>query len=326
MYPCSTCDRHLRESDRLCPFCGTVQVTVTSPGLGALLTVALLGSTACARDPSAEGSTAGTTTTMTTMTTTATESGETSTSTETTISGDGDGDGDDASTTNTINTSGSFYAGPEIDENWDFECDPFAQDCPDGEKCVPYSSTGGVFDANKCVPILGDGQPGEPCDYGGVVESTDDCAGNSFCWTNSDTGVCIEFCQNVPDDPVCPMGLQCTIADGGSLNLCTSPCNPLMQDCSPEFACYWDNLHFSCVPTSENLALGDPCGAINDCAPGLICTDTEFLPNCAGDSCCASSCDLSAPMCPQMGTECAAFFEGDPPPMGLENVGLCVIP
>src|SRR5262245_19219782 len=32
---------------------------------------------------------------------------------------------------------------PELDV-WELiECDPFAQDCPDGQKCVPYGSSGG---------------------------------------------------------------------------------------------------------------------------------------------------------------------------------------
>ncbi len=45
---------------------------------------------------------------------------------------------------------------PEPDQLIINECDPFAQDCPDGEKCVPYGSTGAngndtdQRDARKC--------------------------------------------------------------------------------------------------------------------------------------------------------------------------------
>jgi hypothetical protein len=60
------------------------------------------------------------------------------------------------------------------------ECDPFAQDCPEGEKCVAYASSGGSLDANKCVLINGDAMPGESCMYGGVVEASDDC--NASAW------------------------------------------------------------------------------------------------------------------------------------------------
>lgn len=324
MYPCATCDRHLRDSDHLCPFCGTAQSTVASPYFGTLaLAVALLGSTACARDPgTSDGSTAGTTTTMT-MTTTATESGESSAAETSTATGDGDGDG--ATTNDSISTSGSFYAGPEVDLGFQPECDPFVQDCPDGEKCVPYSFDGEGFDANKCVPITGDGQPGDPCAYGGPLESTDDCGANSFCWASGDVGVCLEFCQGAPDAPTCPEGFQCLIDSDGTVNVCTSSCNPLLQDCSPGYACYWTDTEFSCAATSQDVALGEPCVALTDCTLGLTCVAADLTPNCAGDSCCASYCDLSAPVCGQPGTECASFFDGVAP-AGYEDVGVCVVP
>jgi hypothetical protein len=321
MYPCFLCDRHLREFDRLCPFCGAVQSTVPSPSLGALaLTVALLGSTACARDPGSADATAGTTTSMSSTTISATDSEESSGATSSTS---GDGDGDMTNTTN--NGSVSFYAGAEPDWGWAGQCDPFIQDCPEGEKCVPYASTGEVFDANKCVPVTGDGQPGDPCVYGGIVESSDNCGQNSFCWAEDDAGVCTEFCQGNPDDPSCPMGLECLIANQTTLNLCIASCHPLLQDCEPGFACYFSLDVFNCSATTEDIALGDPCDAVNDCAFGLACLPADVMPDCAGDSCCASYCDLMMPTCPQMGTECAAFFDGVAPP-GYENVGLCVLP
>jgi hypothetical protein len=326
MYPCSICDRHLRDSDRLCPFCGAAQSTVVAPCFGTLaLAVALLGatalgSTACARDSGSDGSTAGTTTstTMTTATETEESSGETETS-----SSAGDGDGD--TTNQTTNTSGSFYAGPEVDFSSTLECDPFAQDCPDGEKCVPYASSGNGFDANRCVVITGSGEPGDVCNYGGMVDATDDCGEDSYCWAVGDVGVCKEFCQGTPDDPMCPDGFECLIDGDGSVNLCTFSCSPLLQDCSPGSACYWALDEFTCVATTEDIALGEPCDAINDCALGLICAPADALPSCAGDSCCASYCDLSMPMCSQMGTDCTAFFEVDPP-IGYEDVGVCIVP
>src|SRR5690242_9848822 len=42
-------------------------------------------------------------------------------------------------------------------------CDSFLQDCAEGEKCVPWSPSGGAWDASKCVPVLGDQAMGEPC-------------------------------------------------------------------------------------------------------------------------------------------------------------------
>ena len=40
------------------------------------------------------------------------------------------------------------------------ECDNWAQDCPDGEKCVPVLGSG---DLTQCVPVTGDGTIGEAC-------------------------------------------------------------------------------------------------------------------------------------------------------------------
>jgi hypothetical protein len=175
------------------------------------------------------------------------------------------------------------------------------------------------------VVITGSGEPGDACHYGGVVEATDDCGPNSHCWADEDVGVCLEFCQGAPDAPMCAEGFQCLIDGEGSVNLCTSSCNPLLQDCSPGFACHWNSLDFSCTATTEEIALGEPCDALNDCALGLACLPGGVMPDCAGDSCCGAYCDLSAPMCEQMGTECASFFEGMPP-VGDEDVGICVLP
>jgi hypothetical protein len=52
----------------------------------------------------------------------------------------------------------------------------------------------------------------------------------------------------------------------------------------------------------------------------------ELMPNCDGASCCASYCSLDAPVCPQMGTACVAFFDPDTAPDGYEDVGICVLP
>jgi hypothetical protein len=325
MYPCSTCDRHLRDSDRLCPFCGTVQLAAVAPCFGTLaLAVALIGSTACARDPGTDGSTAGTTTstsmTSNTSMTSATESGDPA-DTSTSTMGDGDGDGD--MTTDTNNTSGSFYAGPEVDLGGPAECDPFSQDCPEGEKCVPYSTTGGEFDANKCVQVTGSGEPGDACLYGGVIEATDDCGETSHCWGFDGEGVCMEFCQGIPDEPICPEGFQCLIDGNGVVNLCSSSCHPLLQDCSVGFACHFagDTEEFNCGPT-DDVPLGEPCG--DGCAVGLTCLPASMTPDCGADGCCASYCDLSMPACEQVGTQCLSLFVGEPP-AGFEDVGACVV-
>ena len=238
--------------------------------------------------------------------------------------GDGDGDDDGGS----LDSSGFV---PDEDFGAVSECDPFLQDCPEGEKCVPYGSTGGNWDANKCVAVTGSGAAGDTCTYGGVVEATDDCDENTHCWDVMDVdgmaiGVCTEFCTGTADDPVCPPDTSCLIANDGSINMCIQTCDPLLQDCGAGLACFWANNDFNCIFTTQDIPLGEPCGFINDCAPGLGCLSAEVMPNCNGSACCGSFCDLTAADCPQEGTECTEFFEEGMAPPGYEDVGVCIIP
>jgi hypothetical protein len=285
-----------------------------------LAAAAMLGSSACAKDSvSAED-------------TQQTGSSEDSTTTATESSDTGSTEGDTFDSASESNdTSLSFYAGPGPDHGSVSECDPFAQDCPEGEKCVPYGSSGSNWDANKCVPILGDGQPGDPCTYAGPNDATDDCAAESHCWDVMDVdgtyvGVCRKFCTGTPDDPMCPVGTSCLVANQGSITLCLQVCDPFAQDCPDGLGCYWVEHDFHCIFTTSDIPLGEPCGYFNDCIPGTGCMDTEVLPDCMGEKCCASYCSISAPECPQPGTECADFFDMGMALPGYEDIGICVMP
>jgi hypothetical protein len=212
------------------------------------------------------------------------------------------------------------------------ECDPFLQDCPDGEKCVPYSSTGTNWDADKCVPVTGSGTEGDTCIYSNTTEATDDCDANTHCWDVMDVdgmnvGVCTSFCGGTADDPICPPDTSCLIANDGSINLCIATCDPLLQDCNAGLACFWANNGFNCIFTTQDIPLGEPCGFINDCAVGLGCLTADVLPNCNGSACCGSWCSVSeGAACMAPGTECTAFFEEGMAPPGYEDVGVCILP
>jgi hypothetical protein len=337
MIPCSGCKRHLHEADRVCPFCATEQRVAPSPSaspgrgsVGAFVLAAaiMLGANACAKDsvPLGAETSGGSSDSSETGgdTTTATESSE-SDSTGSTEGDTFDSAGD------TFDTSLSFYAGPDNDVAFIGDCDPFAQDCPEGEKCVAYSSTGGSWDANKCVPVVGSGSPGDPCLSGGAVEGSDDCGPDSYCWDVMDVdgmsvGVCTEFCSGTPDDPLCPAQTSCLIANEGSITLCVPTCDPLLQDCSAGLACYWATNDFNCIFTSGDIPLGEPCGFINDCVLGTGCLPADVQLGCEGSACCVSFCSLADPICPQEGTECVGFFEEGVTPPQYVDVGVCIIP
>jgi hypothetical protein len=264
-------------------------------------------------------------------------SGESSSSS---TSSSGDTNSDESSTTETSTTETSITDSgdthnfvPEYDV-WEVdECDSFMQDCPEGEKCVPYGSTGGTWDAHKCVPVTGDQAPGEPCTYGGVVEATDDCDATSFCWDVMDIdgeaiGTCHLFCTGTADMPECPPKSQCLISGSGVINLCIPTCDPILQDCGEGLACYWAT-GFNCIFTTQDIPVGEPCGFINDCAAGLGCLTAEVLPSCAGSACCAPWCQLGAgdQQCEVLpGTTCVSFFEEGMAPPGYEHVGVCIVP
>jgi hypothetical protein len=250
--------------------------------------------------------------------------------------GDGDGDTDtsgdgDTSTDDGADTASSLTFIMETDVGAASTCDPFMQDCPDGEKCVPWGSSGAEWDANKCVPVTGDGQPGDTCTWGGIVEATDDCGAESICWDVMDVdgqlvGVCTPFCGGTADAPICAPETSCIIANDGSVTLCLQNCDPLLQDCGAGLACFWAVSNFNCVFTTQDIPTGEPCGYINDCAAGNFCADAAALPACNGSACCASFCDLTDPVCNVQGTECSAFFEEGMAPPGYEDVGVCLLP
>ena len=213
------------------------------------------------------------------------------------------------------------------------QCDAYLQDCPEGEKCVPYPSAGGRLpDANKCVPLLGELPPGSACTMEDQASATDDCDALGICWDRVDGvhGTCRAFCQGTGDDPICPEGEVCFHAYEGSLSVCVPGCDPFLQDCDDGLGCYWSGAAFACAVTlPAALELGEPCGYLTDCNPGLGCVDAEQVPGCLGAACCSPYCDTSlgdADCAALPGTTCVAFFEEGQAPPAWETLGLCAAP
>jgi len=165
------------------------------------------------------------------VTTSTSTSTSTDTATDTATATDTGSTGTDTDTTATETEEGgvSFYAGPDVDFGSFNTCDPWMQDCPEGEKCVPYAAESNNFDSNKCVPVMGDMPVGESCTATGPIESTDDCDDSGYCFFVADgVGTCQGFCEQSPDDPVCPQaGDSCLIDGDGSVALCVQGCDPM---------------------------------------------------------------------------------------------------
>ncbi|MBK6916543.1 MAG: ribulose phosphate epimerase [Deltaproteobacteria bacterium] len=242
-----------------------------------------------------------------------------------------DTDGDESSGGDTC----GFICPPDMGPIED--CDVWAQDCPDGQKCMPWANDGGnSWNSLKCVEVNADaGQPGDECHVeGSGVSGLDDCALGSMCWNTNEEGLgtCVAFCGGTEAAPVCddPQS-SCVIANDGVLTLCLPLCDPLVQDCGPEEACYPVNDGFACAPeeSGETGGNGDPCEFLNVCDPGLFCANASAMPDCQDSTgCCTNFCDLNEGNtgCSGAGVECVAWYDVGQAPPGLEQLGACLIP
>ncbi len=226
------------------------------------------------------------------------------------------------------------------------ECDYFAQDCADGEKCVPWSALPDLVpDETRCCPVaMPTAQPGDLCQVEGYFGSClDNCAEGSLCLDvdNDGEGTCQALCGGSPEQAECEgSDVECFVYFGG-VPLCFDTCDPLVQDCPSDRGCYPDAIAeggtgFLCMPTIGDNTLGDYCWLLAGCNPGMICAFPDLLPNCfgnAGDSgCCTDLCDITespdscADIHPDL--ECVPWYhQGAPPPStNLQNVGACVLP
>ena len=244
---------------------------------------------------------------------------------------DGDsGSGDDA----------SFLVEPDGGGGISFECDMFAQDCPEGEKCMPWANDGGTaWNATRCSPISDNpGQAGDMCTVeGSGVSGIDDCDIGSMCWDvdpETNMGTCVALCTGDEADPICEdPDTACAIVNEGAIVLCLPSCDPLLQDCPDGQACYPINDDFLCVPdaSGEMGVYGDPCEFINACDPGLMCLGAAAVPDCTGSQgCCSEVCDTSDPsgdaQCSGADQACEPWYEEGAAPPGYEDVGACALP
>jgi hypothetical protein len=195
-------------------------------------------------------------------------------------------------------------------------CTPWAENCPDGEKCVVNQF------GSMCAPV--DPQPipvGELCE---VALESDPCVAGALCSaTDPETGmpVCEETCKGTAEQPVCPDGDGCRYAYWQEPALCLPVCDPLGPPCADGAVCVPGLTGFVCVAQLSVLPgdLHTACSVPEHCDAGLTC----FMPGCLdGTRCCTPYCDLGAPTCPPDHTCVPLPWPGDAP-SGWAHVGVC---
>jgi hypothetical protein len=238
-------------------------------------------------------------------------------------------------------STGMSFLIPPDGNTGEVECDVWMQDCPEGEKCMPWANDGGSsWNATRCSEVADNpGQVGDECMVeGSGVSGIDDCDVGSMCYyvdPKTNLGTCVGFCQGSEEAPMCDSGFLCSISNDGVLILCRRECDPILQDCSGSAACLPANGSegFVCIvdASGEMGVPGDPCEYLNSCDPGLYCGNAETVPGCTRSSgCCTEFCDLTEAMpdagCSLMGQVCEAWFNEGAAPPDLMHVGICALP
>jgi hypothetical protein len=220
-----------------------------------------------------------------------------------------------------------------------YNCDPWAQDCPDGYKCMAYTDDGDYFTGTKCTPVAPNGGVvGDECYAdGGWSTGVDDCALGHACWNiNPETSIggCVALCTGTMDAYDCPDPADiCVFWVPGLAHVCLESCDPFLQNCSSgqicgpnwasggqEFVCYLDW-------SFEEGQEFDVCESPNTCDAGLICWDSAQATECAQDQpCCLSYCDLDDPSCKGENAVCKPFYEPGTAPPQFANLGICGLP
>jgi hypothetical protein len=288
-----------------------------------------------------EGSTSGSTTSIDPSTTVASSSttigsSSTSASTTSTVTSATTNDPSDADSSTSGETDVTFIADPSAGD-LDVTCDEWAQDCPEGEKCMPWANDGSnSWNSSRCSPIAEMPHvPGEPCTVdGSAVSGIDDCVLRSMCWNvdpETNTGTCVAFCTGSEANPSCKDDANhCVIANDGVLFLCLPCCDPRMADCNDGQRCLPITDGFACTPdgTLGESGIGEACTYVDDCSAGA-CLPGANVPGCMDAGCCSpwctvgddASCEAALP-----GTVCTPWSAAQPTGCGDVDLGYCALP
>ncbi|MCA9690122.1 MAG: hypothetical protein R3A51_16555 [Nannocystaceae bacterium] len=224
-------------------------------------------------------------------------------------------------------------------------CSLLSQDCPEGEKCVPWNEDGGIFPTGvKCVQEFPNPDTiGSKCTVQQFGSGEDSCEKGSMCLDldNDGEATCIEFCMgdNQSDSYCMDNNYTCVELFVPVVPLCFRKCDPLVQDCPDGEGCFMDAPMlgaegFVCMPLVQNLSpgggvYGEGCIAMSNCVPGYSCVFAENVPDCNGNVyCCTPWCNITEDQpCLEYDEKlnCIPWYtEGTAPP-GFEQVGICGI-
>lgn len=213
-----------------------------------------------------------------------------------------------------------------------YQCDPWKQDCPEGQKCTQYSLDGGkTLDAAKCVPLPDPAQQvGDLCmAEGGYGAGINDCDEGLQCEFVAPTGAgfCFQICDGASAFPQCPAGQLCAKGFGDYHYKCLTTCDPLEQNCIEGMMCALSNDGFVCAGDVSGAGgqLYDDCNAANACDRGHFCGPPDVAPGCDPNApgCCLLFCEVGG-VCPE-GLQCFALFEQDDYPE-YADIGGCYAP
>jgi hypothetical protein len=234
-----------------------------------------------------------------------------------------------STTTESITDHVSFISPPDHPVHKD-PCQPYNQDCPPGQKCIPWAPTPGPWTTTKCVDVTGDQAPGEPCTATDGITGIDDCALGSICWYLDEAGhgTCALQCAGTSDAPICPLKSSCGSDQYGVLALCFANCEPLLQDCPRGKSCLPLGQSFTCFhdASGEEGQANDPCESFDFCDPGLVCIDAASASDACDqrfEKCCQPFCEFPDGPCPNADQECLPLEETPP---GYGDLGLCALP
>ncbi len=190
-------------------------------------------------------------------------------------------------------------------------CDIWAQDCPEGDKCVPWVADGSGDPTSSCLSTRCTELTPDPVAPGGTCtvqegpwSGFDDCDVGSFCWGVDPVtleGTCAAVCSGSEADPVCGDGEVCFQGFGGLIVACTPGCDPLAPTCDAGSVCATtDGAASACVPGDFDAPAeqGAPCDHRLGCGDGFACMAADVVSGCADPaSCCTAVCDVEASAC-----------------------------